>query len=310
MASPTPAPAPVARSRASNGLLAAIGAFAIWGVLPLYLRPLGALPALEIMAHRIVWCCLLVFAWLWLRGETGAVRVALANPGTRYRLMASALLISVNWLLYVWSIANGHVIDASLGYFINPLLNVVLGVLLLGERLNGPQKFAVALAAMGVLYLAIVAGRPPWIALTLAASFGAYGLIRKVVRVEAVPGLATETLLLAPFAIGFLVWMQAQGTAAFGHSAPHINALLLGSGLVTALPLALFAYGARLIPLSTVGLVQYIGPSLQFLLGVTVFKEAFSLERGVGFAFIWTALVVYAADGLWRNRRQMPGRGR
>jgi len=310
MASPTPVPAPVATSRASNGLLAAIGAFAIWGVLPLYLRPLAALPALEIMAHRIVWCCLLVFAWLWLRGETGAVRVALANPGTRYRLMATALLISVNWLLYVWSIANGHVIDASLGYFINPLLNVVLGVLLLGERLNGPQKFAVALAAMGVLYLAIVAGRPPWIALTLAASFGAYGLIRKVVRVEAVPGLATETLLLAPFAIGFLVWMQAQGTAAFGHSAPHINALLLGSGLVTALPLALFAYGARLIPLSTIGLVQYIGPSLQFLLGVTVFKEAFSLERGVGFAFIWTALVIYAADGLWRNRRQMPGRGR
>lgn len=310
MASPTPAPAPAAPSRASNGLLAAIGAFAIWGVLPLYLRPLAALPALEIMAHRIVWCCLLVFAWLWLRGETGAVRVALANPGTRYRLMASALLISVNWLLYVWSIANGHVIDASLGYFINPLLNVVLGVLLLGERLNGSQKFAVALAAMGVLYLAIVAGRPPWIALTLAASFGAYGLIRKVVRVEAVPGLATETLLLAPFAIGFLAWMQAQGTAAFGHSAPHINALLLGSGLVTALPLALFAYGARLIPLSTVGLVQYIGPSLQFLIGVTIFKEAFSIERGVGFAFIWTALAVYAADGLWRNRRQMPGRGR
>jgi chloramphenicol-sensitive protein RarD len=146
--------------------------------------------------------------------------------------------------------------------------------------------------------------------LTLAASFGAYGLIRKLVKVEAVPGLATETLLLLPFAFAFLVWMELQGTAAFGHSPLHVNALLLGSGLVTALPLALFAYGARLIPLSTVGLVQYIGPSLQFLLGVVVFKEAFTLERAIGFAFIWTALVVYAGDGLWRNRKTMPYLGR
>jgi chloramphenicol-sensitive protein RarD len=274
------------------------------------MRPLHDLSAREIMAHRIVWSCLLVFAWLAWRGEVGAVRAALANPGTRYRLMITAVLISINWLIYVWSIANGHVIDASLGYFINPLLNVVLGVLVLGERLNAAQKSAVGLAALGVLYLAIVAGRPPWIALVLAASFGGYGLIRKVVKVEAVPGLATETLLLAPFAVGFLAWLELQGTAAFGHAAAHINALLLGSGLVTALPLALFAYGARRIPLSTVGLVQYIGPTLQFLIGVLVFKEAFTVERGIGFLFIWTALAVYAADGLWRNRKQMPYWGR
>jgi chloramphenicol-sensitive protein RarD len=186
----------------------------------------------------------------------------------------------------------------------------VLGVLLLGERLNVSQKSAVALASLGVLYLAIVAGRPPWIALALAASFGGYGLIRKVVKVEAVPGLATETLLLAPFAVGLLVWLERQGTAAFGHAAPHITGLLLASGLVTAVPLALFAYGARRIPLSTVGLVQYIGPTLQFVIGVLVFKEAFSVERGIGFVFIWTALAVYAADGLWRSRRQMPYWGR
>jgi chloramphenicol-sensitive protein RarD len=308
MASPATGPTdPSAAAHASrNGLIAAIFAFTIWGVMPLYLKPLQALPALEIMSHRIVWCCLLVFLWLGVRGETHAVWTALSNPGTRYRLIASALLVSVNWLIYVWSVANGHVIDASLGYFINPLLNVVLGVLLLGERLNGSQRVAVALAAVGVLYLAVVAGRPPWIALSLAATFGAYGLIRKVVKVEAVPGLATETLLLAPFALGFLVWLEAQGTAAFAHESLRIDALLLGSGLVTALPLALFAYGARLIPLSTIGLVQYIGPSLQFLLGVMVFKEAFSVERGLGFAIIWTALAIYAADGLWRNRRQMP----
>jgi chloramphenicol-sensitive protein RarD len=236
----------------------------------------------------------------------GLVREALANPSTRYRLAGSAVLISINWLIYVWSIGNGHVIDASLGYFINPLLNVVLGVLVLGERLSMAQKFAVGLAAAGVLYLAIVAGRPPWIALSLAASFGGYGLIRKVVKVEAVPGLATETLLLAPLSLAFLFWLEWQGSAAFGHASTGINALLLGSGFVTALPLALFAFGARRIPLSTVGLVQYIGPTLQFLLGVWVFKEAFSVQRGVGFLFIWTALLVYAADGLWRSRRQMP----
>ena len=162
--------------------------------------------------------------------------------------MASALLISINWLIYVWAVSNGHVVDASLGYFINPLLNVVLGVLVLGERLNRAQWSRSALAALGVLYLAVVAGRPPWIALTLAASFGLYGLIRKVVAVEAVPGLATETLLLAPFAVGFLVWVELRGSGALGHSSVRVDALLVGSGLVTALPLALFAYGARLHP--------------------------------------------------------------
>ncbi|MBK6349773.1 MAG: EamA family transporter RarD [Steroidobacteraceae bacterium] len=310
MTGQNPAQETPATPRPGGGLAAAIAAFTIWGVLPLYMKPLHELPALEIMAHRIVWSCLLVFGWLAWRGEIGAVRTALANPGTRYRLMVTAVLISINWLLYVWSIAHGHVIDASLGYFINPLLNVVLGVLVLGERLNLAQKLAVGLAAVGVLYLAVIAGRPPWIALALAASFGGYGLIRKVVKVEAVPGLATETLLLAPFAAGFLLWMESQGTGALGHSAPHVNALLLGSGLVTALPLALFAYGARLIPLSTVGLVQYIGPTLQFLTGVWIFHEAFTVQRGVGFVFIWTALAVYVGDGLWRSRRQMPYWGR
>lgn len=298
----TPPPLP----RASGaGLAAAIGAFSIWGVLPLYLKPLGHLSALEIMSHRIVWCCLLVFLWLAVRGELGAVRAALGNRGTRLRLVATALLISVNWLLYVWAVGNGHVIDASLGYFINPLFSVVLGVLVLGERLNRSQQVAVALAAAGVLYLAVVAGRPPWIALVLATTFGLYGLMRKIISVDAVPGLASETLLLAPFALAFLGWLEVQGTGAIGHSPAHINALLVGSGLVTALPLALFAYGARRIPLSTVGLVQYIGPTLQFLLGVWVFQEPFTLERGIGFAFIWTALAVYAGDGLWRNRRQV-----
>lgn len=298
---PTPTPVPAAEA-ARTGLLAAIGAFTIWGLLPLYLRPLQHVPAMEIVAHRIVWACLLVFAWLAVRGQVGEVRAALADPAARKRLVASALLITINWLLYVWAVTHGHVVDASLGYFINPLLNVVLGVFVLGETLNRAQKLAVAIAAAGVLYLAIVAGRPPWIALVLAASFGLYGLIRKTVQAGAVTGLATETLVLAPFAFAWLVWAQLHGGGAFGDSLP-IDALLVGSGLVTALPLALFAFGARRIRLSTVGLVQYIGPTLQFLLGVFLFNEAFTQQRGIGFALIWTALAIYAGDSLWRNRK-------
>ncbi len=288
---------------ARAGLTAAVCAFVIWGVFPLYFLPLRSVPAVEFLAHRIVWCCLLVFAWLGVRGELGEVRAALANPVSRVRLLGSALFISVNWLTYIWAVTHDHVIDASLGYFINPLLSVVLGVLVLGERLNQTQKIAVGLAAAGVLYLAIVAGRPPWIALILAASFAMYGLIRKVVAVGSVSGLATETLLLAPLAGAFLIWSELHGVAALGHSSTLVNVLLVGSGLVTAVPLVLFAYGARRIPLSTIGLVQYIGPSLQFLIGVFVFHEAFSSARAAGFAAIWAALAIYAADGLWRGRR-------
>jgi chloramphenicol-sensitive protein RarD len=244
-----------------------------------------------------------VFAWLAVRRELPAVRRALADPGTRLRLVASAALISVNWLIYVWAVTHEHTVDASLGYFINPLLNVVLGVFVLDERLNRAQWIAVTLAAVGVLYLTVATGRPPWIALALATSFGLYGLIRKVVAVEAVPGLATETLLLAPFAAAFLLWCQAQGSGALGHSGAGVDALLLGSGLVTALPLALFAFGARLIPLSTLGLLQYVGPTLQFLIGVLVFHEPFPRARAVGFVLIWAALAVYAADGLWKRKR-------
>lgn len=310
VSNPSPDPAEEARATARSGLAAAVAAFAIWGVFPLYLRPLAQVPALQVMAHRVVWCCLLVMLFLGWRGELGTVRAALADPGTRRRLAASAILISVNWLVYVWAVANGHVVEASLGYFINPLLNVVLGVLILSERLTRPQWLAIMLAAIGVLYLTVAAGRPPWIALVLAASFGTYGLIRKTMKVESVPGLASETLLLAPFALAFLVWVQAQGTGTFGHEGRVIDALLVGSGLVTALPLALFAYGARRIPYSTVGIVQYIGPTVQFLIGVFVFHEPFPRSRAIGFILIWTGLLVYAADGLRRSRKLPPPRAR
>ena len=200
----------------------------------------------------------LCHAWVAVRGELGAIRAALANPVT-LRLAGSGALISINWLTYVWAVNNGHVIDASLGYFINPLVSVVLGVVVLSERLNRAQWTAVGLAAAGVIYLALVTGRLPWISLVLALSFGLYGLIRKVVAVESLPALATETLLLTPLAAGYLLWLGMQGTGAFGRLGTGTDLLLLGSGIATAVPLALFAYGARRIPLSTVGLTQYLG---------------------------------------------------
>jgi chloramphenicol-sensitive protein RarD len=292
-----------AAARTRTGLGAAVAAFVIWGFLPLYFLPLRAVPATQFLAHRIAWCCLLVCVWLGLRGKLREVRTALANRTSRLRLCASAACISINWLLYIWAVTHGHVLDASLGYFINPLLSVVLGVVVLGERLNPVQKLAVGVAATGVLFLAVVAGRPPWIALTLATSFALYGMIRKVVAVGSITGLATETLLLAPLGVGYLVAVEWHGTGALGHSSPLVNTMLVASGLVTAVPLVLFAYGARRIPLSTIGLTQYIAPTLQFLMGVLVFHEPFTASRAVGFAIIWSALVLYAGDGLWRSRR-------
>ncbi|HVN43351.1 MAG TPA: EamA family transporter RarD [Steroidobacteraceae bacterium] len=297
---------PVAARRSGStraGLVSVLGAFVIWGLLPLYLHALGAVPTLQIMAHRILWSCVLVFGWLALRGGLGSVRSALADPPSRRRLTASAALVSINWVVYVWAVNSGHVVEASLGYFINPLLSVALGVVVLQERLDRAQWVAVGLAAAGVAYLSLATGRPPWIALVLAASFAGYGFIRKVVAVESVPGLATETLLLAPLAVGWLLWCEHEGSGAFGHAGAPINLLLLGCGIVTALPLALFAFGARLIPLSSVGLLQYVGPTLQFLIGVLVLHEAFPRARAVGFAMIWSALAIYAADSLWRNRK-------
>jgi chloramphenicol-sensitive protein RarD len=291
--------APSARE-ARQGLLAVIGAFLIWGALPLYLRPLHGISAVTIMSHRLVWCCVFVSAWLAVRGELGGARAALLQPAVRLRLTGSALLISSNWLVYVWAVGTGHVIDSSLGYFINPLVNVLLGVMLLGERLNRAQWFAVGCAAAGVAWLTALTGHLPWIALALALSFGSYGLIRKVVAVDAVTGLAAETALLAPFGLAWLGWQHVRGVGLFGGADALRSAWLVAGGLVTAVPLALFAFGARRIAYSTVGVVQYIGPSLQLALGVFLFGEAFPPARAVGFGLIWAALVIYAGEGLWR----------
>jgi chloramphenicol-sensitive protein RarD len=287
---------------APKGIAAAAAAFAAWGLFPLYFRALQHVPATQVIAHRVLWSCLILLGCIALRGELKEVRAALADRRVVLRLALSATFISVNWLVYVWAVMNGHVVDASLGYFINPLVNVLLGIALLAERLNRAQWTAVALASAGVAYLTFVAGHLPWISLTLAFSFSSYGLIRKVVHVEALPGLAVETLLLVPCASAYLLWCEASGSGAFGHSPPGIDALLIASGPLTAITLFLFAYGTRRIPYSTVGLLQYIAPSLQLACAVFVFREPFARTHALGFALIWTALIIYAGDGLWRAR--------
>jgi chloramphenicol-sensitive protein RarD len=290
----------------SRGLLAGALAFTIWGLFPVYLHPLREVPATQVIAHRITWSCLFILLWMLGRGELGSLKAIFTRPVLLSRLLLTALLISGNWLVYVWGVSHGHIVDTSLGYYINPLINVVLGIFVLHERLNPVQWLAVALAALGVAYLTFEAGHLPWIALTLACSFSLYGLLRKVISVEALPGLATETILLLPVAGAYLLWCEYAGSGAFGHLGSQVTALLIGSGLVTAVPLFLFAYSARLLPYSTVGVLQYIGPSLQLLCGVFIFHERFDGARAAGFVVIWAALAIYAVDGVWRARLAPP----
>jgi len=290
-----------------RGLAAAATAFTLWGLFPVYLHPLRDVPALQVIAHRVTWSCLFLLAWLLARRELWRLAATLTRPRLLAGLTASATLISCNWVVYVWSVTHNHIVDSSLGYYINPLVNVVLGVIVLRERLNRIQWSAVALAAIAVAYLTVLAGHPPWIALWLAVSFSLYGLVRKVISVDALPGLATETLLLTPLAVTYLLWCTAAGNGALTRDGAAIAALLVGSGLVTAIPLFLFAYGARLLPYSTVGILQYIAPSLQLLCGVLFYQESFGPALAAGFGLIWSALLLYAADGVWRTRAGAQG---
>jgi chloramphenicol-sensitive protein RarD len=280
---------------ARAGTVAAVLAFFLWGLFPLYWKMLAAVPAVEVVAHRTAWGFLTVAAWVTLRGRWTDAGTVASRPGTIARLAGSAVLIAVNWLLYVWAVVHDHVVEASLGYFINPLVNVLLGVLVLAQRL------AVALAAAGVAVLTVGHGRLPWIALALAVSFGLYGLARKTVGADAVVGLLWETGLMAPLAAAWLVSLEARGIGAFGPAQPGPSALLALGGAVTAVPLVLFAQGARSLPLSTVGLLQYLSPSIQFLLAVLVFREPFTPAHAAAFACIWAALAVLT----WDLRRRL-----
>jgi chloramphenicol-sensitive protein RarD len=286
----------------ARGYAAAISAFGIWGLFPLYLFGLRNVSAMQITAHRIVWSCVFVLAWLAVAGELTKLREAAARKGVLIRLVASAFFIAVNWLGFAWAVNNHRVLEVSLAYFIGPLLNVMLGIYFLQERLNRLQWLAVAFAAAGVAYLTYVAGQAPWLALMVGASFALYGVIRKTVRIDALPGLAIETILLAPFAVAYLLWSEFAGSGVLGHSTGLVAALLLAGGIVTSVPLVLFAFGARQVPYSTIGILQFIAPSLQLVCGLVVFKESLAAGRATGFMLIWVGLLIYMANALWQAR--------
>lgn len=283
----------------NSGILFALGAYLSWGLFPLYFRQIATLPALQIVAHRTLWSLAFVAVVLVLSRRLTWLREVSAATWRRFTL--SAALIAVNWLVYVWAVGHGHVLDASLGYFINPLVNVALGFALLHERPRTGQWLAVGMAAFGVLWLTVAAGRLPWVALVLALSFGFYGLMRKTAALGALEGLTLETLILAPLAGAGLAFWTLDGSSAARSATDW--AWLAGTGPLTAGSLLLFASAARRIPLATLGLIQYLSPSLQFLLGVFLFHEPMDAGRLVAFGFIWGALLVYSAEGLWRARR-------
>lgn len=287
------------------GVLYATLAYTAWGFLPVFFKQLSNVNAFEVVLHRMLWslvfllCVLAVLKrWAWLREVARQPRVLLAFG-------VSALLLSANWAVYVWAVQNAHVLDASLGYFILPLVNVAMGFAFLRERPRLGQWLAVAVAAAGVLWLTLQAGRLPWVALVLAATFGIYGLLRKLATLGALEGLTLETLLLFPLALGLLAWWAWHGQGALVQGDPTTLGWLLLAGPVTAIPLLLFAAGARRIPMATLGILQYISPSLQMLLGVWLYGEAFEPARAIGFYLIWTALLLYSVDSFWQSRKQL-----
>jgi chloramphenicol-sensitive protein RarD len=284
-------------ARARKGLLLGLGAYAVWGVLPLYFKALARVGPVEIVAHRILWSILflVVLATLW--GRWGGIKAAASTPKVLGILAVTATLIAINWLVYIWAVLNGHVLEGSLGYYLNPLVNVLLGVLLLKEKLTRGQLCAVILAGAGVAVLAIGAGSGLWISLALAGSFASYGFLRKVAPVEAIEGLSIETVLLAPFALGWVLWLGSHGQSGFLLDR-GTTLLLVASGAVTAVPLLLFTAAAKRLPYSTLGFLQYIAPSVQFLLAVLVFGEKLTTAHIVCFAAIWAALAIFAVEGV------------
>ena len=285
-----------------------LGAYIIWGFLPVYWKALQSVPPIQVLAHRIFWSFVFAALLLWRQKRWAEFRWTFRSSRNRWLVVLTALIVSTNWFLYIWAIMNDHVVDTSLGYFINPLVTVLLGMLFLRERLTLWQVAACILGLAGVLYLTLQYGKIPWIALYLAFSFGFYGLLRKTARVESLTGLAAETGLLSPFLLTLIFLWAVKGTGVVGHTSFGIHVLLVGAGLVTATPLLWFTIGVRRIPLSTAGFLQYLAPSMQLLLGVAVYKEPFTSTHWISFGFIWAGLLIYSVStaGLFRKKSRAP----
>ena len=286
------------------GVVYATSAFLIWGISPIYWKAMRAVPAFEIILHRMVWSFIFLLPLIIIMRHWQELIDALKNTRTLLTLLSTALIVGGNWLLYIWAINSGYLLQASLGYYINPLVNVLLGVVFLKERLRRPQILAVALATVGVIYLTVYYGEFPWIALTLAVTFGFYGLIRKVAPVGSLVGLTVETLLLSIPALIYLFYLDSHGQGTIFRVSLKLDLMLIGCAPLTAIPLWFFALGARRLYLSTLGLLQYIAPSCMFIIAVFLFREPFSIAQVVTFILIWTALAIYSTDSMryYRNK--------
>jgi chloramphenicol-sensitive protein RarD len=286
-----------------KGILAGIGAYTLWGLFPIYWRLLEEVPAIEILANRMVWSFVFVAIVLTIQKDWDLLREVIHNRRIVLTYTLAAILLSINWFTYIWAVNAGYVVEASLGYFINPLVNILLGVIFFGEKLRSGQVAAVVLAGLGVVYLTLNYGSLPWIALVLAFTFGMYGLIKKTARLESMHGFSLETLVLFLPAVGYLFFRQVNGEGALVAQGAGVTLLLILAGPVTSIPLLLFGFSARRIPLSMLGFIQYIAPTLQFMLGVFVYDEPFPPARLVGFSIIWLALLVYTLEGVFINRK-------
>jgi len=285
----------------NKGILYGIGAYALWGFFPIYWKLLHHVPALQLLGHRIGWSFVMLMAVVFVTRQWADFRSKL-NGRTLGIYFIAAILIGVNWLTYVWAVNAGFIVETSLGYFINPLLSVLLGVIILREKLRPAQWIPLGLAAAGVIYLTVVYGKLPWIALTLAFSFGVYGLVKKMAPLGSLYGLTLETGILFLPALIYLLTMEANGSGAFLHTGTNSDLLMIGAGIATTVPLLMFASAAKSIPLSMVGLLQYIAPTIQFLLGVFVYKEAFDFNHLIGFSVVWLALVIFWVENYLAHR--------
>ncbi len=286
-----------------KGMLSAIGAYALWGVFPIYWKIIQAVPAFEVLCHRMVWSLLFVGLLLIWKKRWEWLQLIRERPATLLLFFGTSFLLALNWFAYIWAVNTGRIVDTSLGYFINPLFSVLLGVIFLQERLRLWQWIAVVVAACGVSYLTLNYGAFPWVSLTLAITFGFYGLLRKTAPLDALEGLLLETAFMFLPALAYLFYLEWIGTASFGHASALTNTLLALSGIATSLPLILFAYAAKRVALATVGILQYIAPTGQFLLGVLVYGESFTQARMIGFSVIWIALFIYSLEGIVEKRR-------
>ena len=289
----------------TKGLWAALGSFTIWGLLPLYWKTVSSAIPLEILCHRITWSTLVILIVLVIWKKTENLLTILKDRKVVLRFVLTSLLLSINWLTYIWAVNSEYIVESSLGYYINPLINVLLGVLFLKERLRAPQWLAMFFAFLGVCYLTFGYGHFPWIALILAITFGLYGLLRKTAPLPSLEGLWLETTILFLPALLTLIFLASQGKSDFLQQNINGRLLLAGTGIITSVPLLLFGYAARKIPLSTLGVVQYLAPTLQLSIGVFVYGESFPREQMIGFALVWCGLLIYATEGIWiRIRRE------